>query len=303
MTMAMTAARVRPELFGHPVVSILGGRSIALPGKPRIVSLVPSLTELICDLGLADCLVGRTSFCIHPAQVLATVPRVGGTKTPKLERILELEPTHVLVNVDENRREDALWLADRGPTVVVTHPVEVEDHFELFARLGGLWDRHAEAARLRAQLVSSLDRLSARSYDSLSVMYLIWSDPWMTIGPDTYIARMLARVGLINRQVSGGEARYPVVAPERLPSSGLEAVLLSSEPCRFRAADRRYLRERLAMGEVRDSFVPILGIDGEMCSWYGSRVIRALDYLAGYRRRLESRIAHRSSRGSSHAAG
>jgi ABC-type hemin transport system substrate-binding protein len=239
---------------------------------------------------------------VHPAEAIASIPRVGGTKTPRLERILELEPTHVLVNVDENRREDARWLAARVPTVVVTHPVEVEDHFELFARFGALWDRHVEARGLGARLSDLLDRLSERSYAPLPVMYLVWNDPWMTVGPDTYISRMLARVGLINRPGCESTERYPVVKPERLAGADIAAVLLSSEPCRFRFADRRRLRDGVGSGDARRSSVPILGIDGEMCSWYGSRVIQGLEYLAGYRRRLDARVSHRGLRRGEHAA-
>jgi ABC-type Fe3+-hydroxamate transport system substrate-binding protein len=239
---------------------------------------------------------------VHPARAIASIPRVGGTKTPRLERILELEPTHVLVNVDENRREDAQWLAHRVPTVVVTHPVEVEDHFELFARFGALWDRHAEARALEARLSELLDRLSARPYDPLPVLYLIWSDPWMTVGPDTYISRMLARVGLINRPVCGSTDRYPVVMLERLAAAGIAAVLLSSEPYRFRVADRRRLRGSVVSGDACRPSVPILGIDGEMCSWYGSRVIQGLEYLADYRRRLDARVSHRGLGRGEHGA-
>lgn len=297
-----TSETPAPGPGGHPVVSFRGALRGESPESPRIVSLVPSLTELVCDLGLADCLVGRTAFCVHPERLLENVPRIGGTKTPKLERIIELAPTHVLVNVDENRREDAEWLADRVPVLVVTHPIEVEDHFELFARLGALWDRGAQARQLSLRLGDALDRLSVRSYDPIQLAYLIWSDPWMTIAPDTYIARMLARVGLINVPVRGSVERYPAVASERLAASDVSALLLSSEPCRFKVSDRRRLLALSALGEARGPRIPILGIDGEMCSWYGSRVIQALDYLAGYRHRLEARIARRASRWSAHAA-
>jgi ABC-type Fe3+-hydroxamate transport system substrate-binding protein len=297
-----TIERSSPERGGHPVVALRGALSGVGHGPPRIVSLVPSLTELICDLGLADCVVGRTAFCVHPERALAGVPRIGGTKTPKLERILELAPTHVLVNVDENRREDAEWLAARVPILVVTHPVEVEDHFELFARLGTLWDRGREAQQLGLRLSEALDRLSARSYDPVQVAYLIWSEPWMTISPDTFIARMLATVGLINVPDPGCGGRYPAVAPERLAARDVSALLLSSEPCRFKLADRQRLLALSALGGRSGPRIPILGIDGEMCSWYGSRVIHAFDYLAGYRRRLEARIARRASRWSAHAA-
>jgi len=294
--------RVLPERGGHPVVALRGALTGFGHGPPRIVSLVPSLTELICDLGLADCLVGRTAFCVHPDRLLVGVPRIGGTKTPKLERILELAPSHVLVNVDENRREDAEWLAARVPALVVTHPVEVEDHFELFVRLGALWDRDAQAQQLSRRLDEALDRLSARSYDPIHLAYLIWSEPWMTISPDTYIARLLATVGLINVSISGCAERYPTVAQERLAASDVSALLLSSEPCRFKASDRQRLLSLRGLAGGSGSGIPILGIDGEMCSWYGSRVIQALDYLAGYRRRLEARIARRMSRWSAHAA-
>ena len=109
------------------------------PRDARIVSLVPSITELLFDLGAGDRVVGRTPFCIHPREGVAGVPRVGGTKTPRLDRIRALEPTHVVVNVDENRREDADALAAFVPNVVVTHPLGPRDNLALYRLMGGIF--------------------------------------------------------------------------------------------------------------------------------------------------------------------
>lgn len=283
-----------PERSGHPVARLWRTDADVAGEHVRIVSLVPSLTELLCELGLADRLVGCTAYCVHPAAMLAGLPRIGGTKTPKIERILSLAPTHLIVNVDENERELVEQLARHIPQIVVTHPIEVEDHFELFQTFGRLFCCEAPAQRLSAQLAQALDRNARERYDPIAVAYYIWKDPWMTVGPDTFIARMLAQVGLFNVLPDGDgvAARYPVCEPAALlAAAGPSAVLLSSEPCRFRPADRGRLAALL--GRDGRPPLPILGIDGEMCSWYGSRVIRGLDYLCRYRARLERRLAGR----------
>src|ERR1700749_3238481 len=116
--------------------------------EPRIVCLVPSIPELLCDLGLAGQLVGRTGFCIHPWETVREIPKVGGTKDLKFDRIRELEPTHVVVNVDENRKEDAEALAEFIPNVVVTHPLAPRDNLDLYRRMGREFDRGGEAGGL-----------------------------------------------------------------------------------------------------------------------------------------------------------
>jgi ABC-type hemin transport system substrate-binding protein len=299
--LAMPAA----ERSGHPVLATFGQGGLRVSDALRIVSLVPSLTELVCELGLSDRLVGRTSFCVHPAPALAAVPRIGGTKTPKLDRIIELEPTHLIVNVDENRRADVEWLAARVPCVLATHPIEIEDHFELFERFGQIFDRADRASALSADLARGLERVSAKRYHRLAVAYYIWRDPWMSIGFDTFIARMLAAVGLFPVVTGAPDAavRYPKLEPVELARHSVDAVLLSSEPCRFGASDRLTLRSGLRAGPGGDgSRVPILGIDGEMCSWYGSRVMLGLRYLEAFRERLERRLACRHRTGGAHGA-
>ena len=125
---------------------------------------MPSITELVCELGLADELVGRTGFCIHPWETVRRVPKVGGTKDIKLERIRELAPTHVIVNVDENRREDADALAEFVPHVVVTHPLGPLDNLDLYRLLGATFGREAQAARLCEEFDSALDEVRARTW-------------------------------------------------------------------------------------------------------------------------------------------
>ena len=250
----------------------------------RIVSLVPSLTELLFDLGLGDRVVGRTGFCVHPREALRTVPKVGGTKDVKLERIRELAPTHVLVNMDENRRETVDELAAFVPHIVVTHPNTPQDNLALFGLLGGIFGAEDAAARLADDLRAALDEAAAlrATLADERVLYLIWREPWMTIARDTYIAATLAAVGWHTLPaVEGGEtgaARYPVFDWDAPWLPEVERVLLSTEPYRFRAEHLPEV-ERLAAR-------PALLVDGEMVSWYGSRAALGLRWLCALRRSL-----------------
>ena len=242
-------------------------------GDPRIVCLVPSITELVCDLGLADRLVGRTGFCIHPWETVRTIPKLGGTKDVKLDRIRELRPTHAILNIDENRRELADELAEFVPNIVVTHPLGPRDNLALYRLIGAIFDRDAEAARLCSELEDGLSAVCAPAYPKREVLYLIWREPWMAISPDTYIARTLALVNWRSHPLSPDD-RYPEVALERY-AGRVDHVLLSSEPYHFK---QRHLAEVAAA--VPGAEVSL--IDGEMTSWYGSRAIEGLRYLAEY---------------------
>ena len=234
----------------------------------RIVCLVPSITELLCDLGLAEQLVGRTGFCVHPWETVRAISKVGGTKDLKLDKIRALAPTHVIVNVDENRREDAEALREFVPHVVVTHPLTPLDNLELYRLLGGIFDREEAAERLCVEFESEFASIAERCWAAKKVLYLIWREPWMTVSSDTYISQMLA---LINWQTQpvGGEERYPEVD---LDDYTVDRVLLSSEPFHFK---RQHVAEVAAL--VPGAEVSL--IDGEMTSWYGSRAIAGLRYL------------------------
>ena len=252
------------------------------PRDARIVSLVPSITELLFDLGAGDRVFGRTPFCIHPRAGVANVPRVGGTKTPRLDRIRALEPTHVILNVDENRREDADALAALVPNVVVTHPLGPRDNPALYRLVGGIFADGKATDRLCRAFERAITALesAARGLPERRVLYLIWRDPWMTVSPDTYVSRTLALVNFLT--TTGGDGgdrgrRYPELAltPELL--GGVDLVLLSSEPFPFK---ERHAAEVRALAGAR---VPTIRLfDGEMASWYGSRAILAMDYLVRF---------------------
>lgn len=256
----------------------------------RIVCLVPSITELLCDLGLAGQLVGRTGFCIHPREAVRRIPKVGGTKDVDLERVRALRPTHVVVNIDENTRETAEALRGIVPALIVTHPLGPLDNPPLYRLLGGLFGRSAEAEALVARFEAALQAVRAAGLGTPSerVLYLIWREPWMTVGPDTYIARMLALVGWQAWSPSG-TPRYPSLRLEQA-AGHVDRVLLSSEPYPFR--ERHLAEVRAALPTV-----PVGLIDGEQVSWYGSRAISGVGYLLEQARRSQA-----TTSGGSHAA-
>ncbi len=245
----------------------------AAQGGPRIVSLVPSITELLCDLGLACALVGRTGFCIHPRETLRAIPKVGGTKDVDLDAVRRLAPTHVIVNIDENTRDTADSLKAFVPHVIVTHPLGPLDNPPLYRLLGGIFGRVTDAERLCGAFAAALAEGAQAAQPAQRVLYLIWREPWMTVSRDTYISRMLA-LGQWQTWPAEAALRYPTLALEDCRGQ-VDRVLLSSEPYPFR---ERHLDEvRVALPGL-----PVNLIDGEMVSWYGSRAIEGLRYLEQY---------------------
>ncbi len=265
----------------------------------RIVCLVPSITELIVDLGLGDYLVGRTGFCIHPAQVVRQIPKVGGTKAVNIDKIRALSPTHVVVNVDENEKTMVDALRPWVPHIVVTHPQGPWDNIALIDQLLAAFIRSdainsvaslaiiQRADDLKEQISQRWAALQARKAPdrpqapSQRVLYLIWQDPWMTVARDTYIGRMLELIGWQTwPNVLGGDGittpgagRYPVVQGDEPWLAGIDRVLLSSEPYNFGAHHIAQVENWLPHAKAQL-------VDGEMLSWYGSRAILGLDYLA-----------------------
>jgi ABC-type Fe3+-hydroxamate transport system substrate-binding protein len=235
----------------------------------RIVCLVPSITELLCRLGLAPQLVGRTGFCTDPPALLRGVPKVGGTKDVDLATVRRLAPTHVIVNIDENRRETADALREFVPSLIVTHPLGPLDNPPLYRLLGGIFGREGEAEVLCGEFDAAL-RLALRPRPKQRVLYLIWRDPWMTVARDTYVSRMLALFGW-DTWPESSDSRYPRLELEDC-AADVDCVLLSSEPYAFREKHREEVFRALPGTTVRL-------IDGSMTSWYGSRAIEALAYL------------------------
>lgn len=249
---------------------------------PRIVSLVPSITELLFEFDLGAHVVGRTRFCIHPGHAVRSVAVVGGTKDVDIARVRALAPSHAIVNVDENTKPAVDALRVFVPHVVVTHPKTPEDTVSLFCEVGALFDRAARAETLCAAMQGELETCRERRWSPERVLYLIWKDPWMTVAADTYIAGMLGAVGWLVLDGPGGDAgagRYPVVTGLDVTVARAQRVLLSSEPYRFREVHADELRSR-------HPGIPVDLIDGEMTSWYGPRAIRGLSYLRDLRQRL-----------------
>lgn len=239
---------------------------------PRIVSLVPSITELVCDLGLSSNLVGRTGFCIHPRNIVRHIPKVGGTKDVNIEKIHRLAPTHLIVNIDENEKPCVEQLAQFIPHVIVTHPQTLDDNLALFDLLGTLFNAAESAAHLTRQF-NQAKAVLKNSLPSLlvpqRVLYCIWKDPWMTVSSRTYIANMLAQIGW--QVVHTGDIRYPEFTWADQLIQDVDLVLLSSEPYRFTDQHASVLKQQCGK--------PVLLVDGEMISWYGSRSIAGIHYL------------------------
>jgi ABC-type Fe3+-hydroxamate transport system substrate-binding protein len=260
-------------------VDAIGASHRVVTGNARIVCLVPSITELLFDLGLGDQIVGRTGFCFYPKAKVRKVPKIGGTKDFDLEKIRRLEPTHLVVNVDENPRERVTSAKAFVSNVIVTHPLGPLDNVALFRLLGAIFRREREAEELVTRFESAYGEaiIATQHLARERVLYVIWKQPWMTISPDTYIAQTLAAIGWDQVEV-GGPARYPEVELASLMGS-VDRVLLSSEPYAFRP---RNVAEVEAM-MTNSSRPAVCLIDAEMTSWYGSRAIAGMKYLAHLR--------------------
>jgi ABC-type Fe3+-hydroxamate transport system substrate-binding protein len=251
----------------------------AVAHAPRIASLVPSLTELMFALGLGERVVARTGFCVHPKPEVARVPKIGGTKDPDLARLAQLAPTHLVVNVDENRRDVVDAARAFVPHVIVTHPLAPTDNPRLYRLFGAIFDRTREVDALAAAFDAALARLDAAAarVPREPALYLIWRKPWMTVSRATYVSATLARAGW-DTLPAHALTRYPQIADDAREWRDAARILVSSEPYAFRPRDAAALAERWNK--------PATLIDGEWTSWYGPRAIAGLDALADLRLRL-----------------
>jgi ABC-type Fe3+-hydroxamate transport system substrate-binding protein len=251
------------------------GRELELAHPPRrIVSLVPSHTESLFALGAGGLVVGATDYCVHPAGPLAAVPRVGGTKNPRLARILELAPDVVIANREENRRADVERLEAAGVPVLVTYARSVLEAVADLRRLGELTGTGAAAGELAARIEAALARARARAGQRrVRYLALIWKDPYMAVGPDTFAHDLLAACGGSNPLPPGGKRRYPRLDERAIEALDPELILLPTEPYPFEPAERLPLL-RLDCSAARSERVHI--VEGELLSWYGPRMERAL---------------------------
>ena len=247
--------------------------TLARPPR-RIVSLVPSQTELLAHLGLDDEVVGLTRFCVHPEEWKSRKVIIGGTKQVDRERIARLEPDLILGNLEENTRAMVEALDPLAP-VFVTDVRTVPEALAMIRTVGQLTQRDDAAQRLAGEIDARFTALP--DFTPLRTIYLIWNDPIMTVGGDTFIHDVMARAGLVN--VFGDRMRYPVVSADELAGARPNVLLLSSEPYPFAERHRAAFQDLLPEASVHR-------VDGEPFSWYGSRLLRSPAFLRDVRATL-----------------
>jgi ABC-type Fe3+-hydroxamate transport system substrate-binding protein len=236
-------------------------------GAPaRVVSLVPSLTETVAELGLADRLVGVTRYCERGAPQSAV--RIGGTKNPDVDAVAALRPSIVLANTEENRPEDLDALRAAGCTVLETFPRTVSDVAPMLVELGAALGVAEQGRTMAAQVDSARERAAARRPRTpLAACTLIWRKPWMAVGPDTFVDDLLGVCGFAN-VLAGADERYPRLDPDLLLRP--QVVLLPSEPYAFSEKDSEAVAGLL--GDVPQRYV-----DGQLLTWHGQRTAAALE--------------------------
>jgi ABC-type Fe3+-hydroxamate transport system substrate-binding protein len=248
---------------------------LAVPPQ-RVVSLVPSVTESLFDLNLGQRLVGRTTFCVRPEGRVETIPTVGETKSPDVQKIIDLAPELVIANHEENRQEDVEALHAAGITVWVTHPVTVDDVFTLLWDLMNVFDETSMVPRVRLieYQYDWVRGLTAEASDLPSVFVPIWYNPLMTVGGDTYVHHLLALCGAHN--VFGDRQRYPEVTFDDVVSAQPEIILLPSEPFVFTEAHLPEFKQLDVPAAENDQ---IFLVDGSLLTWHGTRIAYALEAL------------------------
>lgn len=234
----------------------------------RIVSLVPSQTELLFDLGLEDKVVGITKFCCHPANQVKSISKIGGTKNFDFEKIKALKPDLIIGNKEENYQEGIETLQRDFP-VWISDIVTLEDSLDMILKVGQLTHKEPEAFRICQQLSIQFDSLQSPSRRP-RVAYFIWKKPYMVAANGTFIHEMLGKAGFLN--VFEGLTRYPEISEADLKQTAPELIFLSSEPYSFR---EKHLQE---FQEICPS-AHIMLVDGELFSWYGSRLLKSVAYF------------------------
>lgn len=240
----------------------------------QIISLVPSLTELIIDLGLGNQLVGRTRFCVHPEEAVQDIAIVGGTKNPRLEKVRDISPDYIIANKEENRPEDINALRDDAE-IILTDISTIDEALSAIKKIGSILDASKEAVKLISNIHQKIKQRPNTS--TLDTIYMIWKEPWMTIGGDTYIHDVLDHWNLHN--MFGNWSRYPTFDLQDLQSYEPELILLSSEPYPFK--EKHIVQVQKVCPEAR-----VLLVEGEWFSWYGSRMEHAFGRLNGWRKTI-----------------
>ncbi len=246
-------------------------RKISITSTPkRIVCLVPSITELLCDLGLEDSIVGVTKFCVHPQHITTNVVVVGGTKQVHYDKIRDLEPDVILCNKEENT-QDMIAELETITAVHVSNINTVEDCLELINMYGEIFKCKEKSDLLVSNIQEAASDFETfiKTQPKREVAYFIWKDPWMVAANDTFVNYMLTLNNFKN--AFENESRYPEISADKIYPN-VELVLLSSEPFPFKDAHKSTLQPRFPNAKI-------VLVDGEMFSWYGSRLVLAFNYF------------------------
>ena len=242
--------------------------TIELKSYPkRIISVVPSQSELLWDLGLREELVGITKFCVHPPQMFQSIDRVGGTKTLNIEKIRALKPDLIIGNKEENEQSQILEL-QKEFTVWMSDICTLDDSLWMIEKVGELVNRVEEANAIKENIQSSF--LNVEKLNK-SMLYFIWREPYMAAGKATFIGDMLKRIGLENR-IEDNSGRYPNLNLEDIKLLNPELIFLSSEPYPFKEIHIKELQSILPNTKI-------VLVDGELFSWYGSRLQKSVTYF------------------------
>ncbi|MGB6037626.1 MAG: helical backbone metal receptor [Cryomorphaceae bacterium] len=255
------------------------GRELHFDQVPqRIVSLVPSITELAVDLGFD--VVGKTKFCVHPKNLDSAI-KVGGTKNVKVDLVKKLKPDLILANKEENTKSTVKSLINDGFPVFVSDVSTIDQSLDLINRLGTIGGFESGAEDLIGKIsegIKSIPQINPRP----KALYLIWQNPYMAAGVETYISDVMAHLSIDNVLAAWGERgfRYPIIAKEQIEEIKPDLIFLSSEPYPF--------KETQCKSMISATGIPTLLVDGECFSWYGSRQAKSIDYLKKFSRLLRN---------------
>jgi ABC-type Fe3+-hydroxamate transport system substrate-binding protein len=244
-------------------------REIELTNFPkRIISLVPSQTELLFDLGLEKEIIGITKFCIHPTQWFKLKKRIGGTKNIDIELVKKLKPNLIIANKEENTKEQIEQLFAIAP-VWISDINCLLGAYDMIEKIGIVTKRVEAANKINQEIQLSFQHLSKLKMPK-NVCYLIWQNPYMTVGGDTFINDILQTCGLKN--VFSNYNRYPIIATDEIKDANPEIIFLSSEPYPFKAKHIDTLQQQFPNTNIKL-------VNGEMFSWYGSRLLKTVKYF------------------------
>lgn len=271
------------------------GRLISIEYKPqRIISLVPSQTELLYDLGLQEQIVGITRYCTHPKQALEEKRVVGGTKKVVEKRIKDLKPDLILCNKEENTKEIVEICEAIAPTYV-SNISTLEDALAMIMQIGTFTGTLKKAEQLKHNIATSFDNLTksksksksnSNSCSKLKALYLIWKAPYMSVGKDTFIHDMMGKAGFEN--VLSDQERYPQLTLDQIIDLQPEVILFSSEPYNFKKADEDEVKH--AFAKANKTPPQCIPVNGEMFSWYGSRLLHSPAYFEKLQPRLSQQV-------------